>query len=187
MGVAFRGAGGPLRDPTHRPMAPFEGAGTGADAVERAEAVGVADEHNASFISRLFWCWVSPLIRLGYSRPLTEEDVTPSLERDDVSHHLEVFEERLRQDVADLVAKGGAHDGHMKGVNLGHKLGKSIWHSFHSGEYLGIVLKLVSDAATYVPPLCIPYFIRYAEDPSSFGNEIFIILSLQLSIWRRRL
>lgn len=142
---------------------------------------GVANEHNAGRLSRLFFSWVYPLIKLGYSRPLTEEDVTPSLERDDVSRHLEVFEENIRRDVAEIKSNGiGADGGSRKKVNLGRKLLKSIWRSFNGGEYLGIVLKLVSDAATYVPPLCIPYFIRYAEDPTSFGNNIFLIAMANL-------
>jgi len=129
-----------------------------------------ADERSAGFISRLFFSWVFPIIKLGHTRTLTEEDVTPSIpERDDCGHHLDVFEENIRRDLVMLNDGKGKHRPPTSKL-----LGRSIWKSFSEREYMAIALKLTSDAATYVSPLMIPYFIRYAENPSSFSvGKIF--------------
>ena len=39
----------------------------------------VGDEARAGTLSRLTFSWILPLIRLGYSRTLTEDDITDNL------------------------------------------------------------------------------------------------------------
>ncbi|XP_033124996.1 multidrug resistance-associated protein 4-like [Anneissia japonica] len=47
------------------------------------------DEHpyrNATWLSRLFFCWLTPLFKIGYKRPLEIQDMYPLLDNDKTEH-----------------------------------------------------------------------------------------------------
>ena len=116
----------------------------------------VSDESRAGCCSILSFGWMFPLIKLGYSRPLAETDVGHLLDRDVVDKHLKLFESNLKKGTSATIRS-------------------TIWKSFSSGQFRACVLKFISDACSYVPPLCVSVVVDYAQDPSK-STDLFIFL-----------
>ena len=57
----------------------------------------VADEWNANIFQIMTFSWLLPLIKVGYSRQLQENDVGENYSRDNVGQHLKRFEENLKE------------------------------------------------------------------------------------------
>ncbi|KAJ3196394.1 hypothetical protein HK101_009105 [Irineochytrium annulatum] len=75
-----------LYNSVHSDLADAEEASLKADG-----RVTPSREVSASFFSRLYFSWVSPLVRLGYRRPLTEGDVPDLWEKDHATKAVETF------------------------------------------------------------------------------------------------
>jgi ABC-type multidrug transport system fused ATPase/permease subunit len=121
----------------------------------------VSNEWNAGCFSRWTFSWLFPLIRLGYKRHLTEEDIGDNMPRDQVETYLVSFEEHL--------SKGSPGT-----------IRRTIWNTFSHHEWMAVACKVISIAVEYVPPICISYIIGYAEDPDSWGDRIFIAAAAML-------
>ena len=121
----------------------------------------VADEWNANIFQVLTFSWLLPLIKVGYSRQLREDDVGENYSRDNVGQHLQRFEQNLKEGTPG-------------------KIRSTIWKSFSEREYYAVACKFISDLCGYVPPICIYYIVTYAEKPSNYGDEIWLAAAAML-------
>ncbi|TKR89661.1 hypothetical protein L596_013728 [Steinernema carpocapsae] len=106
-------------------------------------------DESVGFLSRMFFCWVNPLIKKGYSGQLQRVDdlfqLPPSLK---ISHIQEVFEENSPSQFTDAE---------------NFSLAKSLWRSFGI-VYMAVGLgKLFGDVLSFAGPILLHFLVTWLE------------------------
>lgn len=107
-------------------------------------------ETRASVFSRLTFAWISPLMALGFARPLEERDLPALSEGDCAADNAVRFGKRWREERA----RG----------REGASLVRALWRAY--GGYFARtgLLKLAQDAAMFLGPMLLQYLIRFVAD-----------------------
>ena len=108
-------------------------------------------EENASFFSTLIFDWLTPLLRVGYTRPLQAQDM-PNLSRvDSISSLTDDLEQSwLRQ----------TRDGKKSFF-------RALASSYGTKFLLTGILKLIQDLMLFVGPYLLKLLLEFMEDPSA--------------------
>ncbi|XP_046390100.1 ATP-binding cassette sub-family C member 9 isoform X2 [Ischnura elegans] len=143
----------------------------GAHTSESTQRLPCAYRHAAAnaFSKGLFY-WLTPLLRLGYSRPLELEDLGRLPEEESTKVHFErfkqIFEEEKKRSAkgSPLPTSGGRPKAAFgKKVSLWRCYLRFCWPLFTLGGFL----KLLGDSAGLVGPLAISVIIDYASASSA--------------------
>eukprot|EP00051_Salpingoeca_urceolata_P019849 m.293491 g.293491 ORF g.293491 m.293491 type:complete len:1641 (-) comp19492_c0_seq12:32-4954(-) len=112
----------------------------------------VCPEASASFIGRLLFTWMTPLMKVGYKRPLQDADVW-SLARDDRALTLQArFERHWQHETERPVGKSS--------------LLRALRKTFGWRMAAGGAVKVVNDASQFVGPIILKALIKLSHDLS---------------------
>lgn len=106
-------------------------------------ARSVSDEWRAGPLSKLFFSWIFPLLRLGAQRPLQREDLGFANPSDEVKQHAERLEACLR--------------------TTGGKSFRALTKAFSSHMIKGALCKGLGDSVSYAQLWAVKTIITYAE------------------------
>ena len=117
--------------------------------------------------ARLSFSWYTPILDIGYRRPLVAEDVWSVREEDTAKELSALWEEAWGQERA------------SKGEQA--SLVRALHRVFGLRFWLGGTLKLANDASQFVGPIFLSQIIRYCGDESApiwkgyvFAGSIFL-------------
>ncbi|KAG8334859.1 hypothetical protein J6590_081006 [Homalodisca vitripennis] len=116
--------------------------------------------HEACWYSRITFYWLTPLLRLGYRRPLEMEDLGQLPERETAATQFQLFNNIYQREKAQ--AEG-------KSVSLWWVYLRCYWTNFA----LGGLLKLLGDCVGLVPPLGISVVIQYVSTRHTLTHPEF--------------
>ncbi|XP_060518770.1 ATP-binding cassette subfamily C member 4-like isoform X2 [Cylas formicarius] len=118
----------------------------------------------ASFLSKVFFVWLLPLFKKGYSTDLTEKDLSPILK----SHNSTFLGKKLKVEWAKEVRKATP--------SLWRALAKVFWKE---AVVLGVWYLLVETCIKLSQPLALKKLLEYFEANSAMSkNEAYIYASL---------
>lgn len=110
-------------------------------------------EADASLWSKITFSWLSPLVALGYKRPLEQEDLFP-LGRDDQSKH-----------ISDTFAVAWAKE--QSEHPTAPSVRRALWRAFGWKFMLLAIPKLFNDGAQFVGPIFLEQLVKYTEEGST--------------------
>eukprot|EP00004_Rigifila_ramosa_P018380 TRINITY_DN4565_c0_g1_i3.p1 TRINITY_DN4565_c0_g1~~TRINITY_DN4565_c0_g1_i3.p1 ORF type:complete len:991 (-),score=281.77 TRINITY_DN4565_c0_g1_i3:1492-4185(-) len=130
---------------------------------DKQAALQPCPETDASWISRLSFWWINPMMALGYRRPLEEADLW-DLDKSDKSHALLLKFEKEWTKQRSLPKPS---------------LARAFWKAFGWDFMAAAPLKLAQDSLQFVGPLLLGLMVEFVEDPDkdiSLGYIYTLIL-----------
>lgn len=132
------------------------------------------DQEGASILSLITFHWLTPLVWLGYKRPLELTDLTPlKASKYGAMNLTEMFEAFLQQEQENVSTEG-------RPCNLVHV----IWRAFGPRWAVYGLLKFLSDIATLMTPVVMTYLISTAklavDDEASWWTALYQCFALFL-------
>ena len=115
-----------------------------------AAAGGVLPERDAACLSRLFFCWLNPVMALAARKTLTSSDVWPTHPRDASKHQTALLERRLKQQEA-------------RGTRPKSRLFWALVHTRGWEWLLCSVLKFTGETVAYFQPVLLSALIAHVE------------------------
>ncbi|KAL3666295.1 hypothetical protein V7S43_008546 [Phytophthora oleae] len=128
------------------PLLPLHSAAEALRHQQHPQQQSDAPGAHAPWISRVTFCWLSPLLTQGAAQPLQTDDLWALETEDDT--------ERVTNALRDAVNN-----------NNGQSLWIPIRQAFGFNMYLAGACKLAGDCFGFVGPICINSLIKYVEDP----------------------
>ena len=118
--------------------------------LESPETVEEQTDEGASFLSRLFFCWVNPLVKKGYEGKLKDIDdlfkLPPSL-------RVEVVEKKFVESAPSYYTDG-----------LEFSLPRALFNAYGI-KYLSLgILRLLGDCFSFAGPILLHYLVTELED-----------------------
>lgn len=127
----------------------------------------------ASWLSRLTWLWMNPLLQKGYDSRLEVEDVPNLAAHDDAQYLFERYSENWSR------SEG----------NLANRVRLTLFRSFQRGFFETGALALVRACVMYIGPALIPTFVRFktqaaaGEQNGGLWWGCLLVFALAVSKW----
>ncbi|XP_033100013.1 multidrug resistance-associated protein 4-like [Anneissia japonica] len=121
------------------------------------------DEHpyrNATWLSRLFFCWLTPLFKIGYKRPLEIQDMYPLLDNDKAEHLVDHLSRKWEKEV--LQSKSSSYD-----PSLRWAVARFIWKPL----MITALFAFVEEFSRTIQPLFVSYLVMYFTMDSDITTQ----------------